>query len=231
MSAETLNKMADTFTVSNGLINYLHFFRNYLNDLNLNHHNNTNNNNTNNTNNNNNNNNNSQELKLKPLHPWDFEYTRDKKIDKNHYHPYWNKASDNPRDLSLLNSSSLLTTTISSPQQILEKKSIKNLTQNEKDTLLGLYNEKTLKILSNCYKILLPTWRILRTEFKKLQISSQRGTISASNFISVLEKNNILLPKNDLGMVIRVFRGTGLFDTVKFDEFLRVTMLAKDLTF
>ena len=49
-----------------------------------------------------------------------------------------------------------------------------------------------------------------------------------SNFLSILEENGINLSKAHLATLIRAFRGLGMQDVVKYDEFLRVCMLMKD---
>eukprot|EP01038_Epipyxis_sp_PR26KG_P007978 gene7978-10818_t len=224
MSPEEINKIADKYTQSNGLINYLHFFRNYLNDMvggsiltslskakstdNLDRKSSTEQLTS------------SQELKLRPLHPWDFDYKR----DKHPAHPYWHTAAANPRDITLNLSKELGLLTIPPPNE----KSANDLSQTEKTALLSQYNEKTLQICNGCYKQFAPIWRNLRNDFKRAQITSQRGSILVPNFIAILEKNGIILNKTDLGSIIRVFRGLGMQEVVKYDEFLRVCMLVKD---
>jgi hypothetical protein len=68
----------------------------------------------------------------------------------------------------------------------------------------------------------------MRNQMKKAQIPSQRGSILTVHFLSLLEANGIILSKQDLGTVVRTFRGTGMQDVVKFDEFFRVCLLMKD---
>jgi len=224
MSAEKINRMTEEFTQSNGLVNYLHFFRNYLNDLTGN----------------NGNDSISTPIKsksmtslngksgsggggsglLKPLHPWDFEYSR----EKNASHPYWYSAAK-PKDPNSMKHLSLVTTgPIPSPNE----KSASELHPNEKEILLAQYSSQTLSMCKMIYKHIAPVWRELRSDLKKNQINTQRGCVLTPMFVSLLEKHGILLNKNDMSTVIRVFRGVGMQDMVKYDEFLRVCLVVKD---
>jgi hypothetical protein len=223
MSAEAMSKLADTYTLSNGLINYLYLFRSYLNDITgmaasatslhksksmstmdgtngaL-----------------------SKSIELKPIHPWDFEYKREK-----HNDPYWRNAGRNTKDLtqSQVVTDKAITLSGVPPPSV---KAAQDLNGTERDAVLSQYNAKTLDLCCKCYQLFAPQWRELRNHFKRLQITSQRGSILTSNFISILESNGILLTKGELGAVVRVFRGLGMQDVVKYDDFLRVCMLVKD---
>lgn len=222
MGVEEINRLADQYTVSNGLINYLYFFRSYLNDM-------VGGINSNSTRpkpskeelNNTNNAVTKDSLKLRPLHPWEFDYKREKHPD----HPYWFNASQPKPELDSRLGLSLSLPNIPPPNE----KGAKDLTAAEREQLLSRYDEKILSICSKSYKQFVPIWRALRNEFKKQQITSQRGTILTTNFISIFEKNGISLDKSELGTIVRVFRGTGTQDVVKYDEFLRVCLLVKDL--
>ncbi len=98
----------------------------------------------------------------------------------------------------------------------------------ERDAALAKYDPPTLELLSNCYKMFAPVWRPLRNEFKKSQVPTQKGNILATHFITVLESHGITLSKKDLGVIIKNFRGIGMQDIVKYDDFLRVCMMMKD---
>jgi hypothetical protein len=217
MSPEAMNKLADTYTLSNGLVNYLHLFRSYLNDVSgsasLSK---------------------SQSLALfkstsdlaksgelkpiHPVHPWDYGYER----QKHPVHPYWQQANTMPRLETVKPQKS--TATVPPPNE----KGANDLTTSEKEALLSQYNPKVLDLCAKCYGLLAPIWRPLRNAFKKDQIASQRGSTLTPNFLSILEANGIMLGKNELATIVRVFRGLGMQDVVKYDEFLRVCMLSKD---
>ena len=215
MSAEAMNKLADTYTLSSGLGNYLHLFRSYLNessaslgksqsainmfkstDLAK-----------------------SGELKpIHPVHPWDYGYER----TKHPAHPYWHQANTMPR--LEMKPSVQSTTPVPPPNE----KAAGDLTSSEKEALLAQYNSKILDLCHKCYGMLAPIWRPLRNQFKKEQIASQRGSILTAHFLNILETNGIALNKSELAAIVRVFRGLGMQDVVKYDEFLRVCMLSKD---
>lgn len=90
MTADAMNKLADEFVLSNGLVNYLYCFRNYLNEMTG----------MDTVDMNNNSLNKSatfsstlpmgmKTVELRPLHPWDFEYKRDKHPGLPHYTPFY----------------------------------------------------------------------------------------------------------------------------------------------
>lgn len=218
MTPEAMSKLADTYTLSNGLVNYLHLFRSYLNDISgtpqslsksqsaltlfkstdLAK---------------------SNELKpIHPVHPWDYGYER----TKHPAHPYWQQANQMPRLETVKPPKS--TATIPPPNE----KGAHDLTVSEKEALLSQFHPKVLDLCHRCYKLLAPIWRPLRNQFKKDQIASQRGSILTPHFLSILETNGIMLTKGELATIVRVFRGLGMQDVVKYDEFLRVCMLVKD---
>jgi len=88
-----------------------------------------------------------------------------------------------------------------------------------------------LKVLSICaksYKTIAPIWRQVRSQLKKKQVITQKGVILATNFISILEENGVILDKKEIGTLVKVFRGPGMQDVVKYDEFLRVCLLMKE---
>lgn len=220
MTAESMNKLADSYTLSNGLVNYLFCFRSYLNDITgretaksksfaiLD--------------------NNSRDfatipvkpLDLRPIHPWEFDYKPNKYGD----HPYWQTASSLPKDMLKL-SSSLNNLTIPPASE----KSANELSTTEKELILSKYDSKVISICENAFKSLAPAWRLVRNNLKRAQIKNQRGNILATHFINILESHGVVLSKNDLGVLVRVFRGQGISqDIVKYDEFLRVCLLVKN---
>ncbi len=68
----------------------------------------------------------------------------------------------------------------------------------------------------------------MRAQIKKRKVANQR--ILAVNFISILEDNGVILEKKDIGTLVKAFKGPGLQDVVKYDDFFKVCLLAKDLT-
>ena len=54
------------------------------------------------------------------------------------------------------------------------------------------------------------------------------GHRAHAQFLATMEANGIILSKGELAAIVRAFRGLGMQDVVKYDEFLRVCMLCKD---
>ena len=74
----------------------------------------------------------------------------------------------------------------------------------------------------------MPVWRQVRTQMKKRKVANQR--ILAVHFISILEDNGVILEKKDIGILVKAFKGPGLQDVIKYDEFFKVCILAKDFS-
>eukprot|EP00981_Chlorochromonas_danica_P013412 scaffold6314_cov273-Ochromonas_danica.AAC.25 len=226
LTPEGMNKLADQYTLSNGLVNYLMLFRSYLgtdhrrsstaapgmsrirslpalgdstreSTAALN---------------------NTYTLPAGPVHPWEFGYTR----EKHQEFPYWHKATSLPKSTT-----ASLKVSVSSIPSATEK-SADQLTDQEKTALLSQYNNMVLQVCHKCYELFLPLWRALRGDLKKNQVTNQKGTILTNHFISILEKHGIILSKTELGLIVRSFRGYGTQDLVRFDDFLRVCMLVKN---
>jgi hypothetical protein len=211
MNAEQISGLADKYSLSNGLVNYLLLFRNYLQDMtgtapttfaeslsksqsvpnqldDLKHHD------------------------PGAIHPWEFGYKRTRHMD-----PYWHSATLIHKDNEIPKS-----------QLIIPPTAEFNLgNTQEREAILAKYDRETLDLLSNCYKMFAPVWRPLRNEFKKNQVPTQKGNILATHFITVLEFHGVIVSKKDLGLIIKNFRGKGMQDIVKYDDFLRVCMLMK----
>lgn len=222
MTAESMNKLADSYTLSNGLVNYLFCFRSYLSDL---------------TGMENSSMSKSKSfavldnggrdfttinvkpLDLRPIHPWEFNYKPNKYGD----HPYWQTATTLPKDSLHLSGSLTL------PVPPASEKAAGELSATEKQMILSKFEPKVISICESAFKSLAPAWRLVRNDLKRAQIKNQRGNILATHFINILESHGAVLNKNDLGVLVRVFRGQGISqDIVKYDEFLRVCLLVKN---
>lgn len=217
MSPEAMNKLADQYTLSNGLVNYLLLFRQYLSDMGER---------------------SSTAAPLgksrsmtsfdpesteKPIHPWEFGYKRERKME----HPYWQQAASVPKDAE--ETKALSNKFITVPPA--SEKSADQLTSVEKELLLSQFQPAVLQLCNRCYHLFAPFWRPLRSQLKKSQIATQRGSILTTHFLSILEANGIALRKTELGLIVKNFRGIGMQDIVRFDDFLRVCMLVKDRSF
>ena len=208
MTPEAMNKLADSYVVSSGLIDYSACFRDYLFNL-------------------------SgsfgsigpsafrapegaKSRDQKASHPWDFKYGREK-----HQLPYWYMSRHQARESRLEDAPSRIA--IPNPQT----KSAHDLNDTEKQALLEQYPAKVLAVCSKCYEGFVPVWKDLRNELTRAQIVSQRGSILTSKFLAILELYGVRLSKSEIGTIIRSFRGMGIQDVVKFDEFLRVCLIVK----
>lgn len=221
MTAEAMNKLADSYTQSTGLVNYLLLFRNFLNDLTKN------------------------SASINPsrsvpalevltsehdsgmTHPWQFGYKREKHQD----HPYWQNATAIPKEnetaKQFQDSLKLSELQSLSPTE----KNISSLLSSTKDKelLLAQYPKPLLGLCAKCYGILSLNWRQIRNLFKKQQLATQKGVLLTTNFINILETNGVTLSKKEFGYLIKYFRGVSPSqDIVRYDDFLRICMLMKD---
>ncbi len=210
MSAQTMSSLADRYDAGYGLVNYLACFRTYLTSMTAN-----------------------QEVPhkskdpeptkddFKPLHPWDFEYKREK-----HSEPYWSTASNNLRDPAAQSGPEV------DPSVALTK-SAKVVTAEEKAALLAQYPERCLKGCTKVFKRVakeMGAWTSLRNEMKNGQINSQPGKLLTTNFYAMMDKYGVKLSISEMGAVVRAFRGLGMQDVIKYNEFLRVCLLAGNST-
>lgn len=216
MSPEKMNELADQFTLSSGLVHYLQLLRTYLNDLTT------------------------QKIaktqslsaldaaegapgkhgELKPLHPWDYTYKREKNQP-----PYWKDANQFPKDIEgEVQRKTKMLHAVPDPHV----KSAAELSSTEKDVVLAQYSPKVLGVCAKCYGFFSQgdKLRALRNALKKVQVPTQRGCALTPSFLSVIEEHGVALSKAELAMIVRVFRGLGMQDVVKYDEFIRVCALA-----
>lgn len=217
-----MNKLADNYTLSTGLVNYLLLFRQYLTNLTrgstafaMSRSNKTRSltsldpdRSMTGT----------KPLDSGPVHPWEFEYKREKHGD---HHPYW---PSKPKENEEFKSLSLRLAALPPASE----KDADALENHEKELLLSQYQPFILQLCARCYRLFSPIWRLLRSQFKKSQIATQKGSILTTHFLTILESNGITLTKAELGAIVKNFRGIGMQDIVRFDEFLRVCMLMKD---
>lgn len=214
MTAESMNKLADEYSLSGGLVDYMSCFRQYLSGMvkslstttmTLVSADSTSKSGKTKT---------KTEQRHESLnHPWDYDYKR----DKHPVHPYWSSASKIPRDVIAEQKT---------PVPSALDKSATYLTEVEKKALLDKYDEKVLTSCAKCCATFQPVWRDLRNDFKRGQINSAKGCILATNFVAILKHYGVSLTKSALSGLLTSFRGLGMqADVVRFDEFLRVCIL------
>lgn len=204
MSPEAMSKLADMYTTSSGLIDYLSCFRNYLTSMvtvvppdfksmvqg-------------------------TSQRELRALHPWEFDYKREKGGAA-----YWSQASSMPREVKR---EYVQPVVAPSPMA----KSTDKLTPAEIEAVLQQYAPKVLATCAKCYDLMQPAWKEIKNEFKRQQVNSQRGSILTTNFYSILDTFSVRPARKEMEVLVRAFRGMGMQDVVKYDEFLRVCVLAK----
>jgi hypothetical protein len=240
MTPEAVSKLADSYTQSSGLVNYLLLFRNFLNGLTKNSSSSTVAKNrslplldmnytaapSENDNNSSNNATAGRDASGGPVHPWEFGYKREKKQD-----PYWNSATSKPKEQEAYQqfqeSLKLNELQAMSPTE----KNISSLlgSTKDKELLLSQYPPTLLHLCAKCYNILSLNWRNIRNQFKKQQLNNQKGVILTTHFINILETHGLTLSKKEFGYLIKYFRGVSPSqDLVRFDDFLRICMLMKN---
>lgn len=138
--------------------------------------------------------------------------------------PYWKTASSLPREV-----------TLDIPQKVeipkAADKSASNLSAAEKEALFKKY-EAVATTCSKCYQAFSARLKDLINDFKRAQITSQKGCIMSDGFRSILQSHldankGIRVTSSELGNLIRYFRGFGMPDVVRYDEFLRMCLLVK----
>lgn len=236
MSSEFMQKLADTYTITKpNMVDYLTCFRSYLNELISIMP--------------------SKESRHVPKlatpsrstqgqHPWDFSYERVAPTRNNRGTPYWARSQnrkplerDRPSTPGLTVSSSIKslnssTRPKSAGPSFSRSKSQSTLSDDERQNILRNYDNRTVAVCSKCHDVFLPIWRSIRNEFKRTQINSKNGCILASTFLAILDHFGVRLSSFELGIIARSFRefGTLQADVIKYDEFLRVCLVAKPIT-
>ena len=209
MNASVMSGLADRYDAGFGLVNYLACFRNYLtamtstsaapvkNDMTA------------------------SEKKGRDgraNHPWQFEYEKRNK----HSAAYWSSATTMPKDVNAAPDA-----VVAVPDA--NHRAAHQLTASEKQALLSKYDPKVIrackKIYNDCGAGVTPAWKELRNEMKVNQINSQRGCILTTNFYKLADKYGIKLSINGMGAVVRVFRGLGNQDVIKYNDLVRVCTL------
>jgi Ca2+-binding EF-hand superfamily protein len=207
MTPSAMSSLADRYDAGYGLVNYLACFRTYLTSM---------------TPTDEQRGINSQDspampkaADFKPLHPWDFEYER-----KKHSEPYWSNTGK-IRDPNNSAGPEI------DPNTALQK-SAKAVTRQEREALLAQYSEK---VISGCDKVFqkvakeMGQWTTLRNEMKNGQVNSQPGTLLTTKFYDIMKKWGVKLTINEMGAMVKSFRGLGMQDVIKYNDFLRVCLL------
>ena len=215
LSTETIIQLANKYTVpdSNGLIDYITCFRNYLNDM-------ASNMSVSNlqstftatalT----------QSRTLKGQHPGEFSYSREKREGA----PYWKQACTKPRADYVDH--------INNPQKYGRGKTVtatdildKGFSEEAKKNLLKNYEPRLINICAKCPALLGPIMKDLKTEFKRARHDPKKNEVLTAKFFAVMQSFNIDLSHGEMGAVARAFRAKGMPESVKFEEFLNFCKL------
>lgn len=216
MSTDTIIQLANKYTVpdSNGLVDYITCFRNYLNDMAAN-----------------------MSMKtlestftataltqsrdLKGQHPWEFSYSRDKRDAP----PYWKQACTKPRGDYVDH--------IVNPQKYGRGKTVTatdiltigGFSEEAKKNLMKNYEPRLINICAKCPALLGPIMKELKTEFKRARHDPKKNEVLTAKFFAVMQSFNIDLSHGEMGAIARAFRAKGMPESVKYEEFLNFCKL------
>jgi Ca2+-binding EF-hand superfamily protein len=200
-------RLADKYTTSHGLVDYLSCFRTYLTAI-------------------------SQKPPPEPKatddkhdkgggadvkchHPWDFDYIRSKSAG-----PYWTSATAAPRDFSEV-AEKAQASKAAIPSLA---KRVSQLSAEEVAALKSQYTEKCCQAAKKVHSQVYPSgnWRQMKNEFRSLQVNSQKGNILTTTFYQLMQKYGVKLSISEMHSLVKELRGTGNQDVVKYEEFLRL---------
>jgi Ca2+-binding EF-hand superfamily protein len=98
---------------------------------------------------------------------------------------------------------------------------------SEKEEILKKYDSTVLHTCAFCRQILIFDWREARLGFKNMQISSQPGCVTRSDFLQVLAKYRVEIPANALSALLKAFQKGRNANIIEFDSFLKVCYLMR----
>ena len=163
-------------------------------------------------------------------HPWDFKY-KSEDMDKDA--PYWMQAA-HLKEPEMLRSSYLsLPPTTASSSSMSRAQTSKNAYRNafnesDRKKVLSKYNASTVNVCAKCHDVFLPIWRSVRNEFKRAQIAQKGGCILTAPFVAILQHFGLRLSSSEIGVLVRSFREpSGSVEVVRYDDFLRICLVAK----
>jgi hypothetical protein len=142
---------------------------------------------------------------LRSVHPWQFAYTKGEDM------PYWTRACVDPRP-----------GTVASFEM--------SNTGFGKTSSANLLKEYDAKVISIARKVAnMSNFREFSTECRRAQINNHKGFVTSDNFLAIASMVDLKLSKNELGTVMRVFRGRGICDVVNFKDFIELCIASKNV--
>ena len=149
--------------------------------------------------------------------------------------PYWMQASQLKEPEELTSSYlSLPPSTASSPSMPISRAQTSKSTsrnafnENDRMKVLSKYNANTVNVCAKCHEVFLPIWRSVRNEFKRAQIAQKSGCILTAPFLAILQHFGLRLSSTEIGVLVRSFREPGgSIDVLRYDDFLRICLVAK----
>lgn len=151
----------------------------------------------------------------------DFAYNRDSSLQGKNIIPYWKTASQLKAEL--LENGTMLPSTTLAPSTASTLGSTFSTTESDRNAILKKYDTKVINICKRCSENLQPKWPVVRKEFKSAQCAN--GRVKAAAFVAIMENAGLRVNSKDMAELIWTF-GCRDDDTVKFDNFLRLCLVA-----
>lgn len=179
----------------------------------------------------------SKAREARSLHPWEFSHNQNvASMAKSQHTPFWRQASHpissihvDPCNTNLQSDGSRAVIWMEGRHKsttIREDVISSKITFDTDKALLQKY-KTVAELCSKCRRHFLPQWRKVRNEFKKLQIQSNKGCISAKDFSHILEFLEVPVSHEEVDKLKRLFKCDRDINITRYDEFLRVCFVAK----
>jgi hypothetical protein len=151
----------------------------------------------------------------------DFVYNRDSSLHGKNILPYWKTASQLKAEL--LDNGTMLPSKISTSSAASTLGSTFSTSEVDRIAILNKYDTNVINICKSCNKNLLSKWPVIRKEFKSAQCAN--GRVKAAAFVAITDNAGLRVNSKDMAKLIWAF-GCRDDDTVKFDNFLRLCLVA-----
>lgn len=200
MSAQAIARLADSYTLSNGLVNYLLCFRSYLGEL-------------------------TSQRTVKNLDRMKVKEEVTASQPTKHKLKPLPLSPMRGKDGSLLSLRSL-----QKSRTLYDTSSMTNEHARKRLLDQYGSKPELLAVCGRAYKAIAAHWRQIRNEIKRLIKGGEtvKGVAPIAMFLQVLESEGLglIFNKNDIGVLVRSFRSGS--DSIRYDEFLQVCLVLKD---
>ena len=133
------------------------------------------------------------------------------------------------KDSVLLHTTKTKMTQSSSDAAMPAKGASKNINLEEEKAFLSKYPLDALKVCNRAGPMITPNFRTIRSELKKVQVRGHSGVTLCVNFVAILDAFQATIHSNDQIVLFRAFKYPGIPGCIKFDDFLKVSVLVKHL--